>query len=369
VIVTAAGGGIQATAWTGRVITGLCERYSDDFVDSVGLVSSVSGGSVGAMYCLSAWDEFNGSGGDDRGQVNPKALQQVNEMCRASSLEATGWGLAYPDLMRMAFPALVSPGTDRGWAIEESWRGQLKKRGNGSENWRLSDLADRVRKGKAPVIVFNATLAETGQRLLISPVTARPTVLGKNPYDDVEFAALFADEGAELRVSTAARLSAGFPYVSPLCRAGRCDRTYDGIDDPKKRKDFEHREYLKDAHVVDGGYVDNEGAFTALDWIHLLVERYAGVDPADRPFQQVLIVRVQPFPPVPKDDPRGGRKGWVYEVVGPLTTLGHVRVASQAERSGSTKSRRHLKRAEIGSKRPSNKISPPLFARRSWTLK
>src|SRR5262249_58335135 len=87
--------------------------------------------------------------------------------------------------------------------------------------------------------------------------------------------------GGALRVAPAARLSAGFPYVSPLCRADRGCR-----QDPDP-----HRDFLKNAHVVDGGYVDNEGAFTVVDWVSRLLDKYSGTE--DRPFDRVFIVRVQ----------------------------------------------------------------------------
>jgi hypothetical protein len=76
--------------------------------------------------------------------------------------------------------------------------------------------------------------------------------------------------------------------------------------------------------------VDNEGAFTVVDWVSRLIDEYSGTE--DRPFDRVLIVRVQPFPAA-NADPRTGRVGWAYELFGPLTALQHVREASQAERN------------------------------------
>jgi hypothetical protein len=55
VVVTAAGGGIQAAAWSARVLVGLHQRYGTDFSASIGLISAVSGGSVGVMYFLDQW--------------------------------------------------------------------------------------------------------------------------------------------------------------------------------------------------------------------------------------------------------------------------------------------------------------------------
>jgi len=101
------------------------------------------------------------------------------------------------------------------------------------------------------------------------------------------------------------------------------------------------REYLKDCHVVDGGYVDNEGAFTAATWVRRLLEHYdpsrrpraGGARP--RPFDRVLFLRIFPFPPdrPPTEGGEAGGQGWLNEFTGPLTALQNVRVTSQADRN------------------------------------
>ena len=57
IVIAATGGGIQSAAWTGNVLAQLKEAFGDvpQFDRSVRLVSSVSGGSVGAMYFLHAY--------------------------------------------------------------------------------------------------------------------------------------------------------------------------------------------------------------------------------------------------------------------------------------------------------------------------
>lgn len=52
VIICAKEGGIQAAGWTAQVLMGLQEVVGDDFAQAIGLISSVSGGSVGALYYL-----------------------------------------------------------------------------------------------------------------------------------------------------------------------------------------------------------------------------------------------------------------------------------------------------------------------------
>ena len=313
VVVTAAGGGIQASAWTCRVLTGLDELYGADFTRSVGVISSVSGGSVGTMFYL-AHGDWSGPGAP----FDAAARDRVNRAARSSGLEATGWGIAFPDLVRSSAP-VMDPRVDRGWAIEQAWgrlMPPLPDRPPG--DLRVRDWVGPVRDGKLPAPVFNATLVETGQRLLISPVRAHPEPA--NATDLREFFEMFAGEGADPRVTTAARLSATFPYVSPVSRPYREEGA---------------TQTAHDYHVADGGYADNEGAFTAVDWINRLVQHYnLTANRPKRPFDRVLLIRVIPFPtPASGAAPAETDKGWLYAALGPLTTIQNVRVASQAERN------------------------------------
>ena len=121
VAVSAAGGGIQAAAWTAQVLAGLDEIYGPDFTRSVCIVSGVSGGSVGTMYYMAG-----GNWTSDGPPYNPELRQQLIEWAESSSLEATGWGMVYPDFMRSIVPFLVPQHVDRGWAIEQSWLNRIR---------------------------------------------------------------------------------------------------------------------------------------------------------------------------------------------------------------------------------------------------
>ncbi len=296
VVVTAEGGGIQASAWAARVLTGLHKRYGKDFTRSIGLISGVSGGGVGAMYYLANWRD-----GDDD-PLTDCACDNINRMSRASCMEASAWGITFPDFLRLGAPMFIPENVDRGWALEKSWLGQLQTVDGSrrADDWRLADMQDSVSAGRAPVPVFNATLVESGQRLLISPVSMFPSLPAEDASSSpVEFLPLFRDEANNLRVSTAARLSAGFAYVSPVCCARRKSvgdsnavlqslTAAVGVAAAGRRtilkSALERVEALKNAHVVDGGYVDNEGVFTVVDWLHYLTRLYGRKSGADRPF-------------------------------------------------------------------------------------
>jgi hypothetical protein len=323
VVVTAAGGGIQAAAWTAKVLGGLDERYGPKFTRSLGLISAVSGGSVATMYYVEngRWE----NGWPECGQpFTCEARQLMQQQSSHSSLEATGWGVAYPELLRTFVPGVGLTPTDRGWALEESWRGQLSPK-----NPHLGDWIKPTMEGKMPVVVFNATVVETGDRLLISPVHGPRRAAG-DQHEAQDFFYVYAKDKPNPRVPTAVRLSATFPYVSPVCRATSPEKGLS--EEPSGEPPPEEKGYKRHYHVADGGYSENEGALTAIEWIDSLLKSYQDIGEKEKPpFERVLVIRIQPFPPDEASKPIGRLAGF-YEISGPITTIQNVRIASQAER-------------------------------------
>ena len=77
-------------------------------------------------------------------------------------------------------------------------------------------------------------------------------------------------------------------------------------------------------HLADGGYVDNEGLVSALEWLRHLVELRERL-PAGRSFERVLFVRILPFPPEAQED-TFSRLGWLQMISGPINTIINVRL-------------------------------------------
>ncbi|WP_063822248.1 hypothetical protein [Pleurocapsa sp. PCC 7319] len=256
VIVCASGGGIQAAGWTTQVLTGLQAKdlLGISFPKAINLISSVSGGSVGSMYYL---DRFT-----DKGFPPDDQLKPIFDGATADSLDAVGWGLAYPDLWRIiALPILAPRLLDRGTALETDWQGEMKEPNTTLANWR-----QKIIEGKLPIPVFNSTLVENGFRLLITPMDFGES--RKKKFFD--FHSLYP--GYDINVATAARLSATFPYVSPICR-----------DSENIQKNY---------HIADGGYFDNSGFVTALEWLLDLFKK----DSQENKIKRVLILQINAFP-------------------------------------------------------------------------
>ncbi len=175
----------------------------------------------------------------------------------------------FPDLLQRFFPAipLLSEGADRARA----WEASL-------EEVAPQALRDPFRATAArerwPLLLLNSTEVESGTRVVFSSAALgdRLPMLRDG----------LAELGSDLRLSTAAYLSARFPIIAPVASIPG------------------------GTHLADGGYYDNSGAATLLD-----VWRAAG----SKAGTEFLIIR----------NGEGGRgvkpSIWVTEAVGPAATV------------------------------------------------
>jgi len=189
--------------------------------------------------------------------------------------------------VRAFVPVLVPARADRGWAIEQAWsRPFPDRRGPTLSAWRRD-----VAAGWRPATVFGVTSAETGEQGLLASYGVRE---GNPDGPD------FATRNRDVAVITAARLSAGFPYVSPVPRPGTGDRL--------------------GYHFTDGGFWDNSGVLPALQWIE---------DAGD--LGRVLLIELRSAPRRTRNLPES--LPWTLEAFGPLRTLLGVRYNGHAART------------------------------------
>ena len=108
---------------------------------------------------------------------------------------------------------------DRGYAFEK----KLSDNTNGLLNKQLKDLASDEYKARVPLIIFNSVIKSDGRKMMTStqPLSfmMKPAFQSSdstaNP-DAVDFAALFHNQQPmNLRMLTALRMNATFPYVLP----------------------------------------------------------------------------------------------------------------------------------------------------------
>jgi hypothetical protein len=300
--VATAGGGIQAAAWTAQVLTGLQtelqQRLPNDtvnFADSIALISSVSGGAVGTLFFANKYAKSQGHAGF---LASGPELRAIVDTSVKPSLNDVGWALAYADFWRVFFPYIKGEQDkliDRGWALEEDWR----KSGNIQGS--LSDWREGVKEGWRPALIFNSTIVETGEPLLLTTTDIHPAGSTSGP-DWRTLADVFPTcPGCDVPVVTAVRLAASFPFVSPASRAITQGRPF---------------------HVVDGGYYDNYGVYSLLEWLR---EALASTPANERP--DILIIQIRSFPSDPPA--QAETQGWFYQMEAPLKGLMSVRTAGQ----------------------------------------
>ncbi len=310
VVIASAGGGILASSWTTLVLQRLIEARPE-LAGEIRLVSGISGGSVGAAHYVAArLAEPNTS----------LALQRAYDNSVRSSLAETAYGLSMLDFWRLLTGGWTR--TVREWdrvrLQEDAWCRIAGDDGVCTDPHPLATLREPIRAGRIPAVILGATVMETGRRVMITPLdferragTEREVTLpgGRAPTLS-EY--LFGEGDAEANVDlwTGARLSATFAYVSPAASAQ--------IEVDGKAVDAEGQQAH---HLLDGGYYENFGVTSALDWMQEALEaRLSGT----ARFDKLLLVRLNAFSwtsPLDADAKRGS----LAALLGPALGLAAIR--------------------------------------------
>lgn len=309
IVVTAPGGGIHAAAWSAEVLTRLDERWPGTFRDSLGMISAVSGGSVGSMYYVDAISEKD----------HEVKMEAVRQRARQSCLEPIFFAANFHDLLPL------TP-FDRGTAAEHYW--DLILRNPGETSPKLSRWGDQAKQGKLPVVVFNATDVKSGRRVLLGSAAIHgeshkhDADSHDEPTCDADCTALdLRHQRLDMNVATAVRLSASFPYVTPISRPAL---------------DAYGNEIMPPVRMGDGAYADNDGIMTALESISRLIDRFSKMSPEERSFDRILLINIDNYGSDPNEvkfKKSGGQlEALSYAILGPLLGLSNVRGASQQER-------------------------------------
>lgn len=303
VVVTASGGGIAASLWTGRVLEGITSSLPE-FSDQVDVLSAVSGGTVATMLYV---DRYANAGNTTANEV-----ASIKMLAAEPSLSAVGWGLAYPDLWRNVLPPFIKE-SDRGSAQEVAWDRRLLNPGTLLRSWDQSVL-----DGDRPLPLFSATAQESGGRIVFAPLEIDEPSSGSGwtpGATRMRLEHLYDAHGCpvDVRVATAARLSSAFPFVSPHAQASK----------PISAGTI---------HAADGGYYDNSGIVTAIEVVDAFL---ATTEKASRPNRVVLVeIRTGEDPAILASRlPQRASGGIVNALRGPIDTLYNARTATQISRT------------------------------------
>jgi hypothetical protein len=187
----------------------------------------------------------------------------------------------------------------------------------------LSQWRGAIENGSKPAVIFNATVMETGRRILFTPISSVQSkwtgwdssnkTLDPERYSYPQTFPEFIGAGDKWSVDvwTAARLSATFSYVSPAARASFA--TWENGKVSERR--IPEAGSLALQHIIDGGYHDNSGVASALDWLGAAIE---GKSADDLPFDRIALVEIRAKPFEPTKDPSSQ---WEAAWLGPVNGI------------------------------------------------
>jgi hypothetical protein len=249
-IVAAAGGGIRAAYWAAAVLGKAADDSPGLWDRHLYAISGVSGGSLGAAVHAVQLAE---RGGAQAG--SPRYAERARKMLGEDFLSPVFAYFLFPDLAQRFLPFPV-PAADRALALEASWeRSAAERLGTRLFAGRFVDLWPAEDRYRAPALLLNTTLVESGQRAIVSNLAVSPH---RFP-DTIDLLDAGSGDGSgpglsDVPLSTAVHLSARFTYVSPAATV------------PSPRKD----DGSASVRLVDGGYLENSGAATAIDLLRAI---------------------------------------------------------------------------------------------------
>ena len=230
VVVATSGGGITAAYWTALCLTNL-EKQFPNFPYHVRVITGASGGMVGAAAYVSLLKKPpipEGPGKEALDRNKDAVWECLFETLRQDFLTPVIREMVFKDL-----PAIFTPGfqkSDRGLVLEKAW-----------DDNRLGEkflsLAKGENEGWCPSLIISPMIIEGTQQLLISNLNLDGLGGG------IEFFKQFPR--AKLKLSTALRMNATFPFVTPVLSLPTT---------PPRR-------------VVDAGYKENYGVDLATEWL------------------------------------------------------------------------------------------------------
>ncbi|MEM7790303.1 MAG: patatin-like phospholipase family protein [Verrucomicrobiota bacterium] len=313
VVVTSTGGGILASGWLTASLKELIAARPE-LRNEIRLLSTVSGSSTGAAFYLDGLMRQKILPETDPEETR-KALDKIYKASVKSSLESLTHSIAYLDFWRMVTGGFL-PFTrqDRGLNLERAWQKNAGAGGKDVAPVMVSDLREGIRTGQLPAVIFNTTVMEVGRRVMITPVDFKQLSL-ENPHERARDLSGYFDpkraSRTDVSIWSAARLSATFPYVTPAAKA-----QFHGKFETSGAS-YENR---RNNHFIDGGYYDNYGVASAIDWLDPILEARIN---DELPFKRLLIIQLRAFMvDRPGEDPPASAA--LSAVVGPLLGVASV---------------------------------------------
>jgi hypothetical protein len=310
-IVSAEGGGLRAAYFTALALSAAQDRYPT-FAQHVFAISGVSGGSVGAAVFTGLTARYTknqtATFGSQPAPASPRLQDKAEAILKRDFLSPLLAAGLYPDLAQRFLPFPIGR-FDRARALERGFEHAWTSETDGDEfSNSFHDLWKDFPRESVPALFLNTTRVETGERMIISNLSTHddPNITWIENLADI-------DSSISLPLSTAACLSARFPFITP---AGYVIKSDKGGHEEKYR-------------FVDGGYFENSGTATLLDIFSSIHSNKI----IDQISFKIVLIRIG-F--VPSARTRYARQG-VAELMTPFRTLLNTREARGATAIRQTK--------------------------------
>ncbi|MCD6012094.1 MAG: hypothetical protein K0Q79_1956 [Flavipsychrobacter sp.] len=219
VVISVSGGGTRSAYWTFRSLQYIDSATQGRLFKNTVLITGASGGMIGAAYWRNLHDAHL------RGLVKNPYAAVYQENIGKDLLNAIIFSLASVDLVspfNKISVAGYSYTRDRGYAMEQ----EMARNTDGLLDKNFSFFKAREATGQIPLMLISGTIINDGRKLVMSgqPVgylTQPEYSLGQQSpvIDAVDFSAFFNRQNPHnLRLTSALRMNATFPFVLPVVR-------------------------------------------------------------------------------------------------------------------------------------------------------
>lgn len=216
VFINVSGGGLRSAVFTMNALQQTDSICGGNLMKKAMLISGASGGMLAASYYRElfaarySYARYNLYDKKYTNNISKDLLNPVFTSLMARDLFAPGQRFTIGENSYVK---------DRGYAFEK----KLSENTDGVLNIQLKDLKSLEFESHIPLMIFNAVIKADARKIMISPqpisFMMKPVALQNDTAtspDAVDFAALFEKQNPmELRLLTAMRMNATFPYVLP----------------------------------------------------------------------------------------------------------------------------------------------------------
>jgi len=218
VLINTSGGGLRSSLWTFNVLNSLDSVCDFNIMKHTHLITGASGGMLGAEYYR---------------QLYKSNLENCFTSDYSTYYDKLGKDILNPVMFTHVVNDLFFPFKkfkyngisyikDRGTVLEN----QINKNTDSIMEMQLKDLTKPELNSDIPIMIFSPTIINDGRKLLISASPVSYLTYNKSveeehreitEYDAVEFSRLFEKQNSKnLRLLSALRVSASFPFISPM---------------------------------------------------------------------------------------------------------------------------------------------------------